>query len=195
MIQVEVNGAQRTVEPGTLEQLRAETLGGVPADHGICLLRVNGEEFGADHWDELELARVRSVVLRSAPRCEIARGALVETVEWIGRICGVLESIGADYRGGREEQAGARLADAADALHVLAHLLHGIHDNLQAGEAQAQARREARWQELERELAAGVDAAASDLSWRDPVALSDHLGFALPRTLRGFACLLEELAA
>jgi hypothetical protein len=194
MIDIEVNGSLRTIEPGTVEELRAEVMGPVPADHGICLLRVNGREFVAERWDELELGQVRDVQLRSAPLPEIARAALSETHEWVSRICAVLESISADYRMGREDQANGRLAHVADALHVLAHLLHGIRSHVAMSELQRR-HVESEWDHAQGELSSAIDAMANDLVWRDPIALADGTGYALPRTLRAFQSLLKELGA
>jgi hypothetical protein len=194
MIAIHVNGAERTVTPHSIEELRAEVLGPIPADHGISLLRINGKEFIAERWAELELGQIRDVELRSAPLREMARAAVAETDEWITRICGVLESVSEDYRMGREQQASGRLPQVADALHVLAHLLHGIRAHVELDEPQRR-RLDAQWQAAEAELSSAVDAMASDLVWRDPIALADRTGYALPRTLHSFQGLLKELGA
>ncbi len=99
-----------------------------------------------------------------------------------------------DYRLGREQQASQRLTEIADALHVLAHLLHGIRAHIELSEPERR-RLEPLWQAAQAELSTAIDAMASDLVWRDPIALADRTGHALPRTLRGFQSLLGELGA
>jgi hypothetical protein len=192
MIQVDINGSRRTVAPRSVEELRSFVVGPVPQDHGICVLRVNGAEFLAERWGELDLANVRDVELRSAPLAEIARAAVRETRDWVTRICAALESVSADYRMGREQHANGRLAEVADALHVLVHLLHGIRSNISLA-ASERAAIESRWLAAEGELSAAIDAMASDLEWRDPIALSDRTGYTLPRILRTFEALLQEI--
>jgi len=192
VIQIAGNGEQRRIDPRSTEQLRDAVLGEVPAGHGVARLRVNGQEFVADRWAELDLGQVREVELRSVPLRELAHGAIAETQDWISRICGVLESIAGDYRRGQEGDANGRLAAVSDALYVLTHLLCGIRAQ---GVDASRGDLSARWVAAEEELSAALDAMASDLTWRDPVALSDHTGYALPRTLQTFQDLLKELAA
>jgi hypothetical protein len=194
MIELEVNGKPQTIDPSSMQELEEQIARPVPRDHGVCRLLVNGREIEQRQLAEYELASVRQVRIESAPLADIARGAVDETREWIGRICGVLDSVAEDYRFGREADANARLANVIDALQVLVHLLGGIHAHAPI----APSRRDAfdsEWVKAETELRRAIDDIARDLAAHDYVSLADIAGYALPRCLGQFGGLLERVRA
>jgi hypothetical protein len=192
MIELEVNGKPRTIHPTTMQELEAELERPVPQDHGVCRLLVNGREIERRQLAEYDLASVRQVRIESAPLASIAQNAADETGEWIGRICGVLDSVAEDYRFGREADANGRLASVIDALQVLVHLLGGIHAHAPIAPAQRGAFSEA-WLGAELELRSAVDDIGRDLEAHDAVALADVTGYTLPRCLGRFRSLLEQV--
>lgn len=192
MIELEVNGKPRTIHPTSMQELEAEIERPVPQDHGVCRLLVNGREIERRQLAEYDLASVRKVRIESAPLASIATNAVGETIEWIGRICGVLDSVAEDYRFGREADANGRLANVIDALHVLVHLLGGIHAYAPIAADQRGSFSKA-WQDAEVELRATIDGIGRDLEAHDSVALADLTGYTLPRCLGRFRSLLEQV--
>lgn len=192
MIELEVNGKPRTIHPTSMQELEAEIERPVPQDHGVCRLLVNGREIERRQLAEFDLASVRQVHIESAPLASIAQGAVEETAEWIGRICGVLDSVAEDYRFGREADANARLANVIDALQVLVHLLGGIHAHAPVPAPQRSAFSTS-WQDAEQDLRLAIDGIGRDLEAHDTVALADLTGYTLPRCLERFRTLLEQV--
>ncbi len=192
MIELDINGKPRTIHPTSMQELEAEIERPVPRDHGVCRLLVNGREIEPRQLAEYDLASVRQVRIESAPLASIARDAVGETREWIGRICGVLDSVAEDYRFGRDADANGRLANVIDALQVLVHLLGGIHAHAPIAAAERASFSKA-WQEAEIELRAAIDGIGRDLEAHDTVALADLTGYTLPRCLGGFRTLLEQV--
>ena len=192
MIELEINGKPRTIHPTSMQELEAEIERPVPQDHGVCRLLVNGREIERRQLAEYDLASVRQVRIESAPLASIAQSAIEETAEWIGRICGVLDSVAEDYRLGREADANGRLANVIDALHVLVHLLGGIHAHAPIAAAQRHSFSKT-WQDAEVALRAAIDGIGRDLEAHDTVALADLTGYTLPRCLGSFRDLLEQV--
>jgi hypothetical protein len=194
MIELEINGKPRTIHPTSMQELEAEIERPVPRDHGVCRLLVNDREIERRQLAEYDLASVRKVRIESAPLASIARNAVGETGEWIGRICGVLDSVAEDYRFGREAEANGRLANVIDALQVLVHLLGGIHAHAPIAADRRESFGKA-WQEAELELRGAIDDIGRDLEAHDTVALADLTGYTLPRCLGRFGTLLEQVSA
>jgi hypothetical protein len=195
MIQLDVNGVTSAIDPQSVEELSRAILLPLPHDHGVARVWVDGHEVPGAEIDRCDIATARRISVESAPLCEIARDAVAETAEWIGRICRVLDSIAGDYRRGHDKKATERLVDVADALHVLAHLLHGIGAGLLRDLDPADGVASS-WQHAYTALLASVEALASSLaqpSGGDPVAMADQVGYALPRCLSTFRDLLERV--
>ena len=195
MIELRVNGATKTIDPKSLDELSSAIAGPIPRNHGICRVWVDGRELPGARIEDCDLGRAREIAVESAPLSEIAKSAVAETTEWIGRICQTLDGIAADYRSGRDRKATERLATAADALHVLSHLLHGIGSNI-AEDATDDDTFAERWSETYAALLASVEAIAANVcapGGGDPVALADQVGYALPRCLGTFRLMLEQI--
>ena len=193
MIELRINGETQRVDPGTMEELQHQIARHIPSEHGVCRLLVNGSETSDTRLGQLDLIGVRDVSVESAPLSSIAHDAVSGTVEWIGRICGVLDSIADDYRLGREAEGSNRLASAVDALQVLVNLLQGIrtHAPMQPTDRE---RMSEEWEQAERELNRVVEGLHVDLQSHDCVALADRTGYALPRCLERFRRLLGEVS-
>jgi hypothetical protein len=193
MIEIEINGNRRSLDPRSVDELRGYIDGALPASEVICLLRVNGDDAEREDLGTRDLASIRNLEIRTAQPETLARGAVPETIEWIGRVGELLSSIGQDFRYGREREATARLISAADALQVMSGLLSAIRqfavsDPLTGGQLENE------WKTSESELRLAVDALVSDLENGDPVRLADLLSHRLPRILEQFAALLESIS-
>lgn len=195
MIQLDVNGVASTIDPQSIEELSRAILSPLPQDHGVTRVWVDGQELPGAQLDRCNLATARQISVESAPLAEIAKDAVAETTEWIGRICRVLDSIAGDYRRGHDRKATERLGEVADALHVLAHLLHGIGSGLIHG-TDAGDGLEVSFNRAYAELLESVEAIVGNISLPsggDPVVLADQVGYALPRCLSTFRYLLERV--
>ena len=192
MIELEINDDRRRVQPGSGKALRELVEGSLPPGHMIAQLDVDGRSLDAGDLALLDPERLSRVRVRSASPAQIARASAPETGEWIGRMCGVLESIAHDYRTGRERDAAGRLVDVLDALQVLTALLAGIHRFLEI-EARHREGFDRAWRDAEGELQRATQSLHDDLKGGDPVRLADRTGFTLPAALRRFAVLLEQL--
>ena len=192
MIELEINGTPHTIHPTSIQELAEQIARPMPRDHGVCRLLVNGREIEQRQLAEYDLASVRKVRVESAPLAQIAQGAVEETIEWIGRICGVLDSVAEDYRLGREGEGHSRLANVIDALQVLTHLLGGIHAHAPV-EATRRGTFSAAWEQAEGELRTAIDDIGRDLEAQDYVGLADATGYVLPRCLAQFRALLEQV--
>ena len=193
MIELEVNGNTRTIEPATIDELRG-AIAAVPEGHTLFRVFVDGREVGVEQIRDLDLAAVRRVEVSSAPASEIARGAVGETTEWIDRICGVLRSVSADYRLGRDREANEKLVHVIDALQVLAHLLCGIQGNIDM-ETERRKRFDEDWTSALGELQQAVEAVVKDFERQDSIELADRSGYDLPRALETFRGLLGQIDA
>jgi len=192
MIQVEINGERRDLTPGSMKELQDLLALAVPRGHGVCVFRVNGRDIADAELASFDLASVRGIEMRSEALAEIARASVRETREWIGRICGVLESIAADYRLGRETSGATRIVQLVDALQILVHLLDGIHTNLELGE-DLRRRIAPQWNNAHASLCEAIEGIASDLEMGDAIQLADRTGYTLPRSLQTFRDLLGQL--
>lgn len=193
MIELEINDQLQRVRPESAKALRELVESGLPPGHLIQQLHVDGRSLDASELGELDPARLRSIRVRSASPEQMARASLPETAEWLGRICGVLESVAGDYRTGREREASGRLVEVLDGLQVLTALLGGIHRFLDVVPEHRQGFENA-WREAEGELKRATFELYDDLKSGDPVRLADRTGWTLPSALRRFAVLLEQLA-
>jgi hypothetical protein len=193
MIEIEINGNRRTLDPASVDELRGYIDGALPANEVICVLRVNGDDADREDLGACDLASIRSLEIRTAQPETLARGAVPETVEWIGRVGELLSSIGQDFRYGREREATARLVSAADALQVMSGLLSAIRQ-FAVSDSSVGGSLEDQWETAESELRLAVDALVSDLENGDPVRLADLLIHQLPRILEEFAALLEKIS-
>jgi hypothetical protein len=193
MIELEINDRAQRVRPESGKALRELVEGALPPGHLIAQLMVDGRSVDASEIGELDPERLSSIRVRSASPEQLARASLPETAEWLGRMCGVLESIAGDYRIGREREAAGRLVDVLDALQVLTALLGGIRRFLEVA-PQHRAGFEQAWREAENELQRATFELHTDLQAGDPVGLADRTGWTLPAALRRFAVLLEQLA-
>jgi hypothetical protein len=192
MIQIEINGERRGLAPTSMKELQDLLALAVPRGHGVCIFRVNGRDIADAELASFDLASVRGIEMRSEPLAEIARRSVRETREWIGRICGVLESISSDYRLGRETAGAGRLVQLVDALQVLVHLLEGIHAHMELGD-EVRRRIAPQWAGAHSSLCEAIEGIASDLESGDAVQLADRTGYALPRCLGTFRELLGQL--
>lgn len=194
MIELEINDDRRRVQPSSGKALRELVERSIPPGHAIARLDVDGRSLEAEDLTLLDPERLSRVSVRSASPAELARASLPETAEWIGRVCGVLESIARDYRGGREREAAARMVDVLDALQVLTALLGGVRRFLEVEPRHSEGFDRA-WREAEGELQRAIESLHGDLQRGDPVRLADRTGFTLPAALRRFAVLVEQLSS
>ncbi len=191
MIELEVNGRPQQIEATSVDELERAIGRPVPPDHGVCRIVIDGREMSPSDLRPSEIAQVRHVRVESAPLRDIASNAVDETIDWIGRICGVLESIANDYRLGRESDATGRLPAVADALQVLVHLLHHMHNHLPVDSASLP-NFKSDWEAAQIELRTHIDGLAEDLNVGDPISLSDRVGYAIPRSITRFRELLLQ---
>lgn len=192
MVQLDVNGQRHAVAPGSIEELGRAIDAEIADGQVICALRVNGQEIAPSRLAEFDVAAVRSVEVTSAAPEVLANSAVANTIEWIGRICEALESVSRDYRLGHARAGIDRLGSVIDALQVLVALLSGIRQFLRLDDA-AQSARLARWTRAELALRESVEGLALDVERGDPVQIADRTGYALPRSLRDFRGILEDL--
>lgn len=193
MIELIMNGTPHKIDPPTSSELGAEIRALLPEGQEICQVKVNGFEVPIAQLDEFEPAAIRGLEVSTATPAELARGAVGETREWIGRICSALDAIAQDYRDGREAQGASRLIETVDALNVLIHLLAGIRQHLVL-EEEIRVRIDAAWQEAEGELLQAVNALVEGIESGDPLRLADQAGHVLPRCLSSFQALLDEVS-
>lgn len=190
MIELEINGSRQRVDPPSARALRDLVHRSLAPGHLIKTLNVNGRAIDEEQLEEFDVGSLRSVSVDSATPEAIARESLAETIDWIGRIGTVLESISKDFRVGKEQHGRSRLTDVIDALQVLVSLLQGIQRFLRLDPDQ-KVDFEQRWSAAEMELLAGVKGLLSDLESGDPVHLADRTGYSLPRALERFEELLR----
>jgi hypothetical protein len=193
MIELDVNGRSTGIEPASIPDLRAMVGRALPSEHVVCTLRVNGREVPESGLEELELRAIRRLEVKSATPRDLAYQALGETREWIGRICDVLQSVARDYRLGRDKDAHERMASVADALQVLAGLLHGIWAFVDSDPG-VRGRLQGPWSEAEAGLRRSIEGLIEDMESGDPVRLADHAGYLLPRSLERFHDILGRIA-
>jgi hypothetical protein len=192
MIELEINRQHQRVAPVTRKELRDLIDRELPAGHLIHEVSVNGQNLDPEEFDGIEIEGLESVRVTSSTPQQLARDSLVETVDWIGRICDALEDIAARYRVGDDQEGTRRLIEAVDALQVLAGLLGSIYRYIEV----PQERRlhfEREWSEAESELRTATQELFADLQSGDPVRLADRTGYRMPQMLRRFAILLEQL--
>ncbi len=192
MVQLEVNGRRHALEPSSIEELGRRIDAEIADGQVICGLRVNGQEIALSRLCEFDLAAVRRVEVTSAPPETLAREAVGNTIEWIGQICAALESVSRSFRLGHERTAADQLGSVIDALQVLVSLLGGIRQFVGLAGAVERELGE-RWAVAELELRESVEGLALDMQSGDPVQIADRTGYALPRSLRDFRGILEEL--
>lgn len=194
MIQLEINGAHETIDPGSIEELRTRILEGIPEGHVICVLLVNELEMALTRLDEFDLESIRSLGVRSQNPVVLARESLTETQEWIRQICDVLGSIARDYRLGREDDGANRLVSVVDALQVLVGHLQGIRTVLVQGEDTSDGLH-GPWLEAAGELRSAIEQLVEDIVSGDPVRLADRTGHTLPASLGRFREVLAQISA
>jgi hypothetical protein len=193
MIELEINDRAQRVQPESAKALRELVEHALPPGHLIERLEIDGRSVDASELGEIDPGRLQRIRVRSASPEQLARASLPEASQWIGRMCGVLESIASDYRTGREREAAARLVDVLDALQLLTALLGGIRRFLGIPPAHRTGFEQA-WREAEGELQRATSELHDALRSGDPVRLADRTGWTLPAALRRFAVLLEQLA-
>ena len=192
MIEMEINDSRSQLAAQSMGDVRDAIQRSLPEGHLVSALAVNGEPTDPEELERFDLRQLRSVSVHSATPQQIARASLPETTEWIGRICGVLDGIGGEYRVGRATDATGRLVDVVDALQVLAALLASIRDHIDIP-TDARAEFEASWSESGEQLRDCVESLCAALAQNDPVELADLTGGALPQVLGRFTSLLEGL--
>lgn len=192
MIELEINDRRRRVEPTSVKELRELIDADLPAGHLIEQLSVNGRALDVEELEMLELGGLASVAVRSSSPQQLARGSLDETIDWISRICGVLENVSSKYRTGNEREGTQVLVDVIDALQVLVGLLSGIRRWIDVPDAH-RPRFEREWEDIEGDLHREIEALHAELQAGDPVPLADRTETGLPGVLRRFAVLLEQI--
>ena len=192
MIEVEINGDRRVVEPASTKALRDEIEGCMPAGHVICDMRVNGRSIDSNDFEEFDVTSLRTVGVQTDTPQRIARRSLGETHEWLGRVIGVLGTVAEDYRLGREAEGSARLVEIVDALQVAVGLLSGIHQFLDVDPGR-RAELDARWNGAEAGLLQAIEGLFADLDAEDSVGIADRTGYELPRALGAFREILGGL--
>lgn len=191
MMQVDVNGTRRDLDPGSIDELRGYLSGVVPPDEVICVLRVNGEEVSEEKLRTLNVPSIRTLEVRSAQPRALARSAVPEAIDWIRRLSGVVRSIAEDYRAGDERRAAERLVPVADALQVLVGLISGIREfGLDPPTESALA---APWEATVSDLRDTLDAFVKEYESGDSIRLADLLSHDLPDILERFVHLLESV--
>jgi hypothetical protein len=193
MIEIEINGSRRTLDPASIDELRGYIDGALPANEVIRVLRVNGDNAEREELGNRDLASIRTLEIRTAQPETLARDAAPETIAWIGRVAELISSIGQDFRHGREREATARLVSAADALQVVSGLLSAIRQFAISDQSTGESL-DHEWGTAESELRVAVDALVADLENGDPVRLADLLIHELPRILEQFAALLGKMS-
>jgi hypothetical protein len=193
MMEIEINGSRRTLDPASIDELRGHMSGALPADEVICVLRLNGQDVSEEDLPTYDVASIRSLEIQTARPEALARDAIPETIDWIRRLCGMLRSLGDDYRSGRERDAVERLIPLADALQVMVGLLSGIREFAGLNPS-TQAVVDGPWEAAEHELHLALDAVLSEFEKGDSVRLADLLSHELPRILERFNILLEKMA-
>jgi hypothetical protein len=191
MIELEINGQRKTVNPATPTELRAMVQRELPSGHVIRRIDVNGGQFDEAKLDQVDVERLETVAVKSCTTSEVARESLTDTSEWIGRICGVLTEIAEDYRLGRDADGTNRLVDVVDALQVLVHLLGGINSFIEVADHE-RADFERNWTEAEKDLCASIEGLFEELQNADPVLLADRTGYTLPAALQRFQEVLDR---
>jgi len=192
MIELEFNGKPEPIEAASIDELEQAIQRPLPPDHAVYKILIDGKQMAPNELSPHELTRIRRVCVESAPLAEIAERSVDETIEWIGRICGVLDSIANDYRLGRDREATGRLPSVADALQVLVHLLYHIHAHLPI-DSHRFPNFKSDWESAELELRDGIDGLAADLGLGDQIRLADRVGYTIPKSLKRFPELLEAV--
>ncbi len=188
MIQVDVNGARRELEPGSIDELRGYLNGAVPTDEVICVLRVNGEEISEEALLGVPVPTIRTLEIKSARPQSLAQGAIPEAVEWMQRLSEVLRSVAEDYRIGEERRGAERLVPVSDALQVLVGLLSGIREF--GLEPEAETALAAPWEETVSNLRDTLAAFLTEFEGGDSIRMADLLGHDLPEVLDRFIHML-----
>ncbi len=192
MMQVEVNGALRELEPGSIDELRGYLSGAVPADEVICVLRVNGEEMSEEDLLGVSVPTIRTLEVKSTRPQSLAQSAIPEAVEWMQRLSGVVRSVAEDYRIGEERRGAQRLVPVSDALQVLVGLLSGIREfGLDPATETALA---GPWDDAVSSLRSTLDAFLTEFEGGDSIRMADLLGHDLPEVLDRFIHMLESVA-
>ncbi len=188
MIQVEVNGARRELEPGSIDELRGYLNGAVPTDEVICVLRVNGEEISEEDLLGVSVPTIRTLEIKSARPQSLAQSAIPEAVEWMQRLSEVLRSVAEDYRIGEERRGAERLIPVSDALQVLVGLLSGIREF--GLDPEAETALAAPWEDAVSNLRNTLDAFLTEFEGGDSIRMADLLGHDLPEVLGRFIHML-----
>ncbi len=188
MIQVDVNGARRELEPGSIDELRGYLNGAVPTDEVICVLRVNGEEISEEDLLGVPVPTIRTLEIKSARPQSLAQSAIPEAMEWMQRLSEVLRSVAEDYRIGEERRGAERLVPVSDALQVLVGLLSGIREfGLDPATETALA---GPWDDAVSSLRTTLDAFLTEFEGGDSIRMADLLGHDLPEVLDRFIHML-----
>ncbi len=188
MIQVDVNGARRELEPGSIDELRGYLNGAVPTDEVICVLRVNGEEISEEALLGVPVPTIRTLEIKSARPQSLAQGAIPEAVEWMQRLSEVLRSVAEDYRIGEERRGAERLVPVSDALQVLVGLLSGIREF--GLDPEAETALAAPWEDAVSNLRKTLAAFLTEFEGGDSIRMADLLGHDLPEVLDRFIHML-----
>ncbi len=192
MMEIEINGSRRTLDPTSIDELRGYMSGALPTEEVICVLRVNGQNVAEEHLGTYDVTSIRNLEIRTTRPEALARSAIPETIDWIHRLSKMLRSLGEDYRYGREREAADRLVPLVDALQVLVGLLSGIREFAGLNPA-TQALVDGPWDAAESELRLALNVFVSEFENGDSVRLSDLLSHELPRILESFNFLLEKM--
>ncbi|MEE8557554.1 MAG: hypothetical protein V3T14_06680 [Myxococcota bacterium] len=191
MIQVEINGDRRTLDPASIDELRGFLRGAVSPAEVLCSLRVNGDEVSEDNLATYRIGAIQNLEVQTARSEDLARSAIPEAIDWMGRLQKVLRGIAEDFRAGRDREAADRLVPVADALQVLMGLLSGIREFTQP---KGSPEREA-WSQAESHLKHALQRFVSAFERNDSVRLSDLLTHEIPAALEAFVGPLSTAKA
>jgi hypothetical protein len=194
VITLEINGKQQSLEAETIDDVLKRIRDAIPPTEVTCLIRVNGIEMSEDQLGDFSVSSIQTIEVQTANPGALARESLGETQQWIERICGVLSSIAADFRLGRDKEGANRLVTIVDALQVLVGLLQGIHTCLELEQGQRVALDRV-WEEAEVDLKNSIASLLQDMENGDPVRLADSAGHTLPRSLGRFREILYGIHA
>ena len=65
MIEIEINGNRRTLEPTSIDELRGYIDGALPTNEVICALRVNGDDAAQEDLSTCNLDSIRNLQIKT----------------------------------------------------------------------------------------------------------------------------------
>jgi hypothetical protein len=192
VIELDVNGRSEPVPAASVEELERRIARSIGRGAVVWRVRVDGRELPEPRLSGLDLSRVRSVEVESAPLDSLARDAVADTIERIESACARLAPIAAGFREGNVGRAARLLLDEVDSLELLLVLLGGVHafvpvDAARAGELRSE------WRSAEAALRAALGGMLDGLAARDAAQLAERTEHSLPRALARFRALLERI--